>query len=554
MSTPPPAQPAQPAQPALPARTAGPRRRGAAATTAVVVLALSGCALDAPAGTTTDDATTLRLAETGEYDTLNPLEYPLGITSKLYDGLVAVGQDGELEPGLATEMPVPGDDLTTWTVTLREGVTFSDGSAFDADDVVAAYDAVRDPAQGSWMSADYAMIEEVVATGPATVRFELAYPYAGLPARLTLGIPASEALGATVVDSPLADEPVGTGPYVLAEWRRGESLTLEAREDWWGGTPEVTTIHLAFVADENARAQRVRSGDVDGAQLSPRTATELDGVAGLELVTNPSGDFRAISLPQTLPFFADPDVRTALNLATDRQAMVDGILAGHGEAIATPFTPAQGDAYEQTATFEHDPDAAAALLDEAGWTLGADGTRAKDGVSFAFTVMYFAEDTLRRDVAQAFASDLAGLGIDVSLEGVDRPYAVTAMDQKAFVLGGGDMPYDPDAQVYRQLHSDYAVFDTDDAYSNPSGYADDEVDRLLEEARREPDADARAATYRLLQERLVENPPLVTVFALEHTYVARGLDAWDGVGHVLEPHEHGVAWGPWFDVQHWTRR
>ncbi|AEG44990.1 ABC transporter substrate-binding protein [Isoptericola variabilis] len=528
----------------------------ALATTTLITLLAGGCA--AP-GTTASGvptgagAATVRLAETGDYDTLNPLEYPLGITSKLYDGLVAVGADGVLEPGLAAAMPVPDADLTSWTVTLREGVTFSDGSVFDAHDVVAAFDAVRDPDMGSWMAADYAMIDAVTAVDATTVRFDLAHPYAGLPARLTLGIPASEALGDSVVDSPLATTPVGTGPYVLAEWRRGDSMTLQAREDWWGGTPEVQTIHLAFVADENARAQRVRSGEVDGAQLSPRTAAQLDGVDGLELVTNPSADYRAISLPVTLPFFADPAVRVALNLATDRQAMIDGILAGHGVAVAGPFTPAQGDAYDPSATFEHDPEAAAALLDKAGWTIGADGVRAKDGVPFAFTVMYFAEDTLRRDVAQAFASDLAPLGIEVSLEGVDRPYAVTAMDEKAFVLGGGDMPYDPDAQAYRQLHSDFAVFDEDDAYSNPSGYADPRVDRLLEAARAEADPAARAALYRQVQRRLVDNPPMVAVFALEHTYVARGLDAWDGLDHVLEPHSHGVAWGPWFNVHEWRR-
>lgn len=542
--------------------TVAPPRRSAAVrpvvvTTALVVLVAAGCS--ASVGSVTSDApsdsepATLRLAETGEYDTLNPLEYPLGITSKLYDGLVAVGEDGVLEPGLATEMPVPDADLTSWTVTLRQGVTFSDGSAFDAQDVVAAYDAVRDPGFGSWMAADYAMIDKVTAVDATTVRFDLVYPYAGLPARLTLGIPASEEAGGSVVDSPLASEPVGTGPYVLTEWRKGESMTLQAREDWWGGTPAVGTIHLAFVSDENARSQRLRSGEVDGAQLSPRTAKQLDGVDGLELVTNSSADFRAISLPVTLPFFADPAVRVALNLATDRQAMIDGILAGHGGAVATPFTPAQGDAYDPSATFEHDPGAAAALLDEAGWTVGPDGVRDKDGVPFAFTVMYFAEDTLRRDVAQAFASDLANLGIDVSLEGVDRPYAVTAMDEKAFVLGGGDMPYDPDTQAYRQLHSNFAVFDENDAYSNPSGYADPEVDHLLEAARTEADTGTRAALYRELQGRLVHNPPMVTVFALEHTYVARGLDAWDGIEHVMEPHSHGVAWGPWFNVQEWTR-
>ncbi len=74
----------------------------------------------------------------------------------------------------------------------------------------------------------------------------------------------------------------------------------------------------------------------------------------------------------------------------------------------------------------------------------------------------------------------------------------------------------------------------------------------LDAARREPDAAARAATYRELQARLIADPPMVTVFALEHTYVARGLDAWDGVVPVVEPHEHGVAWGPWWNVDRWT--
>ncbi|WP_082812710.1 ABC transporter substrate-binding protein [Cellulomonas timonensis] len=531
------------------------RRPVAVVALGLAVLVAAGCSAAVPGqGTADDPATTLRLAETGEYDTLHPLEYPLGITSKLYDSLVRVGAHGVLEPGLATAMPEPDESLTSWTVTLREGVTFSDGSAFDAQDVVAVFDAVRDPAVGSWMAADYAMVEQVTAVDATTVRFDLAYPYAGLPARLTLGIPASEALGGDVVGSALASEPVGTGPYVLAEWRKGESMTLRAREGWWGGTPQVQTIHLAFVSDENARAQRLRAGEVDGAQLSPRVAAQVAGADGLELVANASGDYRAIPLPVTLPFFADPAVRVAVNLGTDRQAMIDGILAGHGTAVATPFTPAQGDAYEPSATFAHDPAAAGALLDGAGWAVGADGVRAKDGVPFAFTVMYFAEDTLRRDIAQAFASDLAALGIDVALEGVDRRYAVTAMDQKAFVLGGGDMPYDPDAQAYRQLHSDFAGFDEDDAYSNPSGYADPQVDSLLAAARTEPDPDARAALYRELQTVLVANPPTVTVFALEHTYVARGLDAWDGIEPVLEPHEHGVAWGPWFNVQEWTRR
>ncbi|EME55792.1 ABC transporter periplasmic protein [Rhodococcus ruber BKS 20-38] len=477
------------------------------------------------------------------------------MTGKMYDGLVQVSENGHLAASLASEMPIPNADLTTWTVPLRAGVTFSDGSVFDAEDVVAAYTAVRDPDYGSPLAADYEMVRSVSAPDPSTVVFELSYPYAGLPARLTLGIPATEAIGRSVTDSPLVTTPVGTGPYRVAKWRRGASMTLAARDDWWGGSPTVTTIHLVFVPDENSRAQRVRSGEVDGAQLSPLVAAALDGSApGLHAVTNPSADFRAISLPSTLPFFTDPSVRVALNLGTDRKAMIDGILRGHGVAVSTPFTPAQGAAYEPTAAFAYDPDAAAALLDKAGWVVGQDGIRSKDGIEFGFELMYFANDGLRRDVAQAFASDMSKLGVTVRLEGVDRPHAVAGMRNKAFVLGGGDMPYDPDAQAYRVLHSSFAAYDRNDAYSNPSMFADAEVDRLLDTARREPDTQIRDALYRRLQERLLSNPPMVTVLALKHTYIAWDLDRWDGLLSVVEPHEHGVAWGPWWNVQVWTVR
>lgn len=520
-------------------------------------VALAACSAGGTATIAEDsaenDGTGIRLAESSEYATLNPLDYPLGITTKFYDGLVNVGVGGTLEPGLAEEMPASDDELTTWTVQLRRDVTFSDGSAFTAEDVVATYEAVRDPAMGSWMAADYGMIDAVTAVGDHEVVFELSYPYAGLPSRLTLGITASEALGSSVLDSPLAAEPVGTGPYVLEDWRRGESMTLVSRDDSWNGEPEVERIDIAFVPDENARAQRLRNHEFDGTQLSPRLASTLDGVNGLELVANASADFRGISLPQVLPFFRDPDVRTAVNLATNREAMVEGTLQGHGQAIATPLTPAHGNLYEPTAQFPFDPDAAARILDEAGWTLNADGRREKDGHPFTFTLMYFAEDTLRRDIAQSFASDLSALGIEVALEGVDRPQAAASMDEKAFVLGGGDLPYDADTQVYRQVSSEFAEYDPNDAYSNPSGYADDEVDRLLTQGRGESDPEVRDEIYRELQTRLIENPPMVTLFALDHTYVARGLNDWDGISPVLEPHEHGVAWGPWWNIDAWTR-
>jgi len=518
--------------------------------TAVAVLTVTACQASPSSSPSQDGSTTLRLAETNEYETLNPLEYTFSITSKFYDSLVAVGTDG-LEPQLATEMPTSNADLTEWTVTLRDDVTFSDGSVFDADDVVAAYEAVLDPATESPLRGDYELLTGITATDPHTVVFTLSAPYAAFPSRLTLGIPASEKVGGSILDSSLAREPVGTGPYTLTEWKQGESITLTARDDYWQGAPLIDTIYIGFVSDENARAQRLLSGDFDGAQLSPLVAEELDGQQGLEMFTNPAGDYRGITLPQSLPFFTDTNVRVALNLGTDRQAMVDGILAGHGTAISTPITPSFGDAYNADASFGYDPEQAASLLDEAGWTIGDDGIRAKDDLRFSFDLMYFSEDTVRRDLAQAFASDMAKLGIEVHLLAVDRPQAKEKIANTAFVLGGGDVPYDPDTQAYGDLHSSFAAYDPDDPYSNPSQYSNATVDELLDQARGEADTETRDADYRELQTELVADPPMVTVFVLEHTYVARNLDQYSPIEHVVEPHEHGVAWGPWWNVASW---
>lgn len=518
----------------------------------VSLLTLSGCTRGTAPSAQGADAG-LRLAETTEYSSLHPLDWPFGITSKFYDGLVEIGVDGVLEPGLAASMPTANDDLTTWTVPLVDGVTFSDGSDFDADDVVALYDAVRDPEVKSWLAADYELISEVRAEDPQTVVFDLNQPYAAFPSLLTLGIPAAEALGGAIETSSLARTPDGTGPYELVEWRDGESMTLAAKSDWWGGAIEVDRIDIAFVPDENARVQRLSAGDIDGAQLSPRAAEALGGTAGLDIVVNPSGDFRAISLPQGLPFFEDPQVRIALNLAVNRDELVEGLLEGHGQAISSPITSAQGEAYDAEVQFAFDAERAAEMLDEAGWVLGADGIRAKDNTPFAFTLMYFAEDSLRRDIAQAFASSMSQLGIQVKLKAVDRPTAIATMAENAFVLGGGDRPYDADTQVYRMLSSDFAEYDANDPYSNPSGYANADVDALLTQARTSTDSEARATLYRELQRQQVEDPAMVSLFSLEHTYIARDMEQWNGTASVVEPHEHGVSWGPWWNVEEWTR-
>jgi len=516
-------------------------------------LALVACSDPSGPGGDAEGPRTVRLAEYEEYATLNPLDTMYGITSKLYDGLYSVAADGTMAPDLATAAPeVEVDESSTrWTVQLQDGVEFSDGTSLDSQDVAATYRAIVDPAYASPLASAFPFLTDVTAPDSTTVQFTLSEPYAAFPTALTVGIVPSERLTGTVLDSPLNREPVGSGPYALDEWRAGDSLTLVASDTYRGERPDVERIVVAFVADENVRSQRLRAGDFDGAQLPPRAAQEIDGVDGITVFTNPTADYRAVTLPPGVVAFRDPVVRRALNLAVDREAMVEGILRGYGHAAATPFTAAQGDVFDPDLQYAYDPREAAALLDSAGWVPGADGVRAKGGEPLSFTIMYFAEDTLRRDLALAVASDLSAVGAQVAAEAVDSPGAAAGMGTKAFVLGGGDRPYDPDTQVYTALHSSYAPHDPQDAYSNPSGYADPRADALLDAGRRSVDPQVRTQTYRDLQDVLVANPPMITLVTLEHTYAARGLDDYTGVEHVVEPHEHGVAWGPWWNIEQW---
>ncbi|MPV49688.1 ABC transporter substrate-binding protein [Pseudactinotalea sp. HY160] len=475
----------------------------------------------------------------------------LGV-SPLYDGLLRPqsSTDGALPalvPALAAADPVGNADSTRWEVDLREGVTFSDGSAFDAADVVATYEAVSDPASASAVAAAYDVIGSVTALDRHRVRFDLTHPYSAFPVLLLLGIAPSEALtGGPAVDSALNRAPIGTGPYVLADLSADQAV-FEAREDYWRGEPEVSRFVVAHLPDDNARAQRMRAGGLDGTVLPPRLAATFEGVDGVQVVSARSADWRGVSLPATNPFTADEAARIAMNLGADRAGLIADVLAGRGRPAHTPAAAVYGDAFDPAATFAYDPDRARTMLDEAGWLPGPDGIRERGDDRAEFTLMYPASDSLRRDVATAFAADMAALGIRVELEGASWDRMDARLPDVAILFGGGDKPYDLDTQLYGVLHSrgpETAPYD------NPAGLTIPGVDAALDRARRSLEEGERAEAYRAAQAAYIDHPTHVLLTFLDHTYVIAD-DDWDRGPLVLEPHSHGVTWGPWWNMAGW---
>ncbi len=211
---------------------------------------------------------------------------------------------------MATEVPTAGADGRSWTVTLRKGVSFHDGSAFDADDVVATYRAVLDPVFASTVRSDYPMLTGVEKVNASTVRFDLAYPYAPFANRLNLGIMPAEAVAtpAPLESSPFNSAPIGTGPYRFAEWRKGSTMTLDANETYFDGAPTVKKITIVFAEDDNTRAQQMRADDLDATVLPPALARTFEG-GEFAVILHRSADYRTVTLPSSPPVTGDPAIR-----------------------------------------------------------------------------------------------------------------------------------------------------------------------------------------------------------------------------------------------------
>ena len=524
-------------------------------------LAVAACSAPTPPGTPAGAGgeaqatpTELVLADGQELGGYNPVRGygELGV-SPLYDGLLRLKSGGddrlpEFEPALARAAPKSNADSTVWDVTLRDGVTFHDGTAFDAQDVVATYRAVLDPASASEIASSFEMLSSVEATSKNSVRFRLKYPYVDFPARLLLAIAPSEKLTPGPAEaSSLNRQPVGTGPYRLAELTP-ERAVFTANETYWGGAPQVTKLTTTYLPDDNSRAQRMTAGEIDGTNLPPALAGTFADRPGVRVDAVKSADWRGVSLPADSAFAKDPAARLALNLAVDRQTMVETILAGRGQVAATPVSSVYGGAFDAT-QFRHDPQRAGALLDAAGWTLGDDGIRRKGAERAQFSVAYRPTDTLRRDLATAFAADAKKIGVDVRLEGLDFDQIEKRIGDLGILLGGGDKPYSIDTQVFGALHTKVAGASP---WDNPGGFGTPARDAALEKARRTADPSARDALYRGVQADYLADPSAVYLVFLHHTYVSKS-DGWNRGPRVVEPHSHGVAWGPWWDLAAWRR-
>lgn len=521
------------------------RRMRSAALTVVGAVGVAACS--APGGGTGEggSADSVVIGVSSEPDTLSPLlGYGKDGNSKIFDGLLARNADLELEPALAKALPEIADDGRTYTYTLRDGVEFSDGEPLTAEDVVFTYRTVLDAGTNNTFRSELDAIKEVRAVGDDKVVFSLKYPYAPFAGRTVLPIVPEHIAGKQDPNTGAFNTaPVGTGPYVLTSWRKGEKLTFKANPGYWGGAPKVGKVTMAVVGDDDVRATRLRSGDLDGAVLPPNLAATFKDDRDRRTYEARSHDYRAVTLPTGNAVTGDRAIRRALDAAVDREAMVDKILYGAGRPAYGPL-PTEDPWFAKGIERERDLEKAERILDEAGWRTGKDGVRVKDGRRASFTLFHPSGDKVRQDHALAYGSDAKKAGIEVKVESATWEVIEPRMKNTAVLAGFGSTG-DPDFGLYTGLHSTLAG----DGFNNMARYDNPAVDKALDTGRRTQDPDRRKAAYDTLQRELVKDPGYTYLTHIDHVYVLA--DRWDGLTTQVEPHEHGFASGPWWNLEDW---
>lgn len=433
------------------------------------------------------------------------------ILMNVYDGLVRY-KDGtlEVEPALATDWTI-SDDGTQYTFNLRDGVTFHDGSAFNAEAVKFNFDRmlVEDhPFHNTGpfpLSFFFSSIESVDVVDDLTVSFKLNGPYA--PFLSNLAYPTGLIVSPAAVAEHGTDfgrNPSGTGAFTFAEWRSNEAVVVEANPDHWDGAPKLQAVVFRPITDANTRTAEMLAGGIDlMVEVPPVALSKFEGDQyALQEQAGPHVWFLILNAKEGP--FADKRVRQAANYAINKEAIVNDVLEGTAEVAAGPTPPAFAWAYNpDLEPYPYDPDKARALIAEAGVA----------GAELTFYVTEGGSGMLDPvAMGTAMQADLEAVGFDVKIETYEWNTFLgnvnPGLEGKADMAQMAWMTNDPDTLPFLALRTSAWP---DQGGFNSGYYSNPEVDKLLEGARVATDQDERAALYKQMQTIVQEDAPWVFV-------------------------------------------
>lgn len=424
-------------------------------------------------------AGSLVAAIAGEPDQLDPHKtsayFSFEVLENVFDTLVEPDANLEMQPALAESWEISPDQLS-WTFRLRPGVTFHDGTPLTADDVVFSYRRIIDEQLTN--SDKFSSVTAIEAPDPATVILRLDRPTPNMLTNLG-GFKGMAIVSRANVDSgQIATHPIGTGPFSFLGQKSGDSISLGANPDYWGGPPGVSGVTFRFISEPSTALSALQAGEVDWTDsVPPQRVTQLRDDESLELAVTPSNDYWYLALNEAREPWNDVRVRQAIAYAIDRDAIVQATSYGTAakNQLAIPegnpwFTP-----YDRYAS--GGVDKARELLQQAG--------AAPSTLDMLVTTEY--PETVT--AAQIIADNLAPLGITVNIRTVDFATWLDEQNSGNFdmLMMGWLGNIDPDDFYYAQHHTD--------GTSNAQKFSNPDVDRLLDAGRVDTDEASRKAVY-----------------------------------------------------------
>ena len=472
----------------------------------------------------------------GDYTAINPALYEHGeINLLLFIGLTAHDAENNIVPAAAESWTY--DEATyTYTFTMRDGLTFHDGEPLTASDVKFTIEAIMDPDNGSENASNFEDVESVTVIDDAHAAIKLTAPNVAILDYLTIGILPEHLLsGKDIATDSFNQNPVGAGPYKLADWDFGQSITLEKFDDFYLGAPKIDTVIFKIVPDNDARALQLKSGELDFAQVTPKATADFEDLDGFKVYKMDTADYRGIMYNFNSDFFKKHrELPNILSYAIDRQSIVDSVLLGYGEAA---YSPLQAGAYNNAdiERFEYDPDKAKALLEEAGWSIGSDGYYYKDGEQLAFVINNGQGDQVRIDMSNICAQNLQDIGVNATVK-VNAETDWT--NQDAYLIGWGS-PFDPDDHTYKVFGSGNGA--------NYNSYSNAKIDDILRTAREKATYEERLPLYKEFQEEMTKDMPYTFIAYIDAMYAGKstitGITEDTVLGH------HGV--GIFHNIYEW---
>ncbi|MCC6936045.1 MAG: ABC transporter substrate-binding protein [Thermomicrobiales bacterium] len=429
--------------------------------------------------------------------------------TQIHNAMLEMDPWFEYQPTLADSYEISDDGLV-YTFKLHPDVKFHDGETFSAEDVLYTIDYYGNPENAMTTGSDFVSIDTVEAPDDLTVVINLKSPNAAF---LTQG--ASAFIVPKHVHEPIGDEqystnPVGTGPFKLKAYDPASFVELEAFEDHFRGRPLLDGYRLNTVPEPSVRAIALETGEADSSVWSLNTDDNIrlrDSGKFYVSITS-STACNNFQINTTSDQFKDKVVRQAMMYALDRDTIVNDIWRGLAVKATTNLSPAVAYYHDDTdvAKYDYDPDKANQMLDEAGWTMGSDGIREKDGVKLQWQCGMISGDQARRPIVEAFQQWVTQVGgkfdiVESTAMTEDVRSNKLQMGMHNWTWGGSGG--DPDATAV--MHSDWSGVSLGTHYSNP------EMDKLLEDGLAEPDPEKRKVIYKRVQEIFCEDVPILYV-------------------------------------------